>query len=160
MKKTDEWGEFFPTSISPFGYNEIAAFEYYPLTKKESLTKGWKWKESDDVISDVTKTIPASKLPDSIEDIPDDILNWGIICEVSDRPFKIVPQELKFYRTNKLPIPHLHPDERYKMRLSLRNPRKLCDRTCNKCSTDIKTSYHPDRPEKVYCEKCYLKEVY
>ena len=31
MKKTGEWGEFFPSSISPFGYNETVAMEYYPI---------------------------------------------------------------------------------------------------------------------------------
>ncbi|MFA4891303.1 MAG: hypothetical protein WC604_03045 [Candidatus Gracilibacteria bacterium] len=30
MQKTGEWGEFFPTSISPFKYEETAAQDYYP----------------------------------------------------------------------------------------------------------------------------------
>jgi len=34
MKKTSEWGEFFPASISPFGYEETAAMDYYPATKQ------------------------------------------------------------------------------------------------------------------------------
>ena len=58
-----------------------------------------------------------------------------------------------------LPIPHLHPDERHKDRMALRNPRKLWKRTCDKCVKEIETSYAPDRPEKVYCEECYLKEL-
>ena len=28
-----EWGEFFPASLSPFGYNETVANEYYPLSR-------------------------------------------------------------------------------------------------------------------------------
>ena len=160
MKKTGEWGEFFPTSLSPFAYNETAAYEYFPLTKEETLAKGWRWKDPDDRLSGTTKTIPADKLPDSISDIPDDILNWAIICEVSGRPFKVVPQELKFYRRNGLPVPHLHPDERHKKRLALRNPRKLWDRQCAKCQAPIQTTYSPERPEKVYCEECYRKELY
>jgi hypothetical protein len=32
MKKTGEWGEFFPISISPFNYEETPAMDYYPLT--------------------------------------------------------------------------------------------------------------------------------
>lgn len=35
MKKTNEWGEFFPSSISPFGYNETVAQEYFPITKEK-----------------------------------------------------------------------------------------------------------------------------
>ena len=30
-----EWGEFFPSSISPFGYNETVAQDYYPMTREE-----------------------------------------------------------------------------------------------------------------------------
>jgi hypothetical protein len=32
-----EWGEFFPSSMSPFGYNETVAQEYYPMTRDEVL---------------------------------------------------------------------------------------------------------------------------
>jgi len=35
MEKTEEWGEFFPASLSPFGYNETIAMEYFPLTREE-----------------------------------------------------------------------------------------------------------------------------
>jgi len=108
----------------------------------------------------VSKIIPAEKLPANINNIPDDILNWAIQCENTQKPFKIIPQELKFYRENNIPIPHLHPDERHKERMKLRNHRKLYDRKCNKCEKHIQTTYSPDRLEMVYCEECYLQTVY
>lgn len=37
MKKTGEWGEFFPMSLSPFKYEETVANEYFP--KEEKLKK-------------------------------------------------------------------------------------------------------------------------
>jgi hypothetical protein len=37
MQKAGEWGEFFPASLSPFGYNETHAQEYYPMTREEAL---------------------------------------------------------------------------------------------------------------------------
>jgi len=37
MMKTGEWGEFFPASLSPFGYNETVAQEYFPLSREEVL---------------------------------------------------------------------------------------------------------------------------
>ena len=58
-----------------------------------------------------------------------------------------------------LPIPKKCPDCRYQERLKLRNPRKLWNRKCAKCNADIKTTYSPERPETVYCEACYMKEV-
>ncbi|MBU0668310.1 hypothetical protein KJ835_04280, partial [Patescibacteria group bacterium] len=42
MKKTGEWGQFFPMSISPFGYNETIANEYHSLTKDQALAMGAK----------------------------------------------------------------------------------------------------------------------
>ncbi|MEI8092157.1 MAG: hypothetical protein WCG98_08430 [bacterium] len=37
MEADGERGEFFPTSLSPFGYNETVAMEYFPLTKEEAM---------------------------------------------------------------------------------------------------------------------------
>jgi len=108
----------------------------------------------------VEKIIPASKLPDNISDIPDDILNRAIECEITKKPFRIITQELDFYRKHNLPIPRRHPNQRHLDRMSLRNPRKLYYRKCNKCWINIKTTYSPERTEIVYCEECYDKEIY
>lgn len=43
MKSTGEWGEFFPVEISPFGYDETIAQEYYPMSQQEVLERGWNW---------------------------------------------------------------------------------------------------------------------
>jgi len=160
MKETEEWGHFFDPSVSAFAYNESKAQEHFPLTKEEVISKGWQWKDNIDQIPEVEKIIPASRLPDAISDIPDDILNWAIKCERTLRPFRITKQELMYYRKQNIPIPHLHPDERQKSRMVIRNPQKLWLRECDGCGKDIQTSYSPDKPEKVLCEDCYLAEVY
>ncbi|KKW39528.1 hypothetical protein A2454_00700 [Candidatus Peribacteria bacterium RIFOXYC2_FULL_55_14] len=160
MQETKEWGEFFPVTLSPFAYNETNAQLYYPLSEVEVLQHGWRWHKPEDSLSGVKKTILAAKLPASIENIPDDVLNWAITCEETRRPFRIIKQELEFYRKMKLPIPHFHPDERHKRRMALRNPRVLWQRKCGKCGKEVQTTYAPDRPEIVYCEACYLAEVY
>ncbi|MDD2487681.1 MAG: hypothetical protein PHS92_04920 [Candidatus Gracilibacteria bacterium] len=166
MKTTGEWGEFFPSSISPFGYNETVAMEYYPISSRDAInriaTDGkpiFKWSTYENPKPDVTKIIPASKLPENIKDIPDDITNWAIECEVTQKPFRIIKQELEFYRKHDLPIPRRHPDQRHLDRMKLRNPRKLYDRNCDRCNKEIKTTFSPERPEIVYCEDCYNKEI-
>ena len=160
MRSTGEWGEFFNPDVSLFGYNETVAQEYFPMTKEEALKQGFNWSDYEAPFPQATKTLPAHLLPARIEDIPDDILNWAIICEVTGKPFRIVKAELEFYRKHKLPIPHRHPDQRHLDRMALRNPRKLFERTCDKCQENMQTTYTPERPEKVYCEQCYNKEVY
>jgi hypothetical protein len=160
MQETKEWGEFFPVATAPFGYNESKASEWYPLSKKEVLHHGWAWSEYEAPHPQVAKTIPASRLPPSIAEIPDSILQWAIVCEKTGKPFKIIRQELDFYRRSGLPVPHREPKQRHYDRLARTNPCKLFARECAKCKKDIQTTYAPDRPEKVYCEECYLKEVY
>lgn len=159
MKKTGEWGEFFPSSISPFGYNETIANEYYPLSRESALQHLYKWSDYENPRPQVTRTIPASKLPNDITKIPDDILNWAIECEVTGKPFRIVKQELEFYRKHNLPIPRRHPDQRHLDRVNMRNPRKFFERKCDKCSIDVITTCAPEKKETVYCESCYNKEV-
>ena len=160
MQKDGTWGEFFPASLSPFAYNETIAQEYFPLEREGAEKQGWRWREESDEMPLVEKVIPGGKLPERIDDVPDDILKWAIQCEVTKRPFRIVKPELAFYRQWRLPIPHLHPDERHRRRMNLRNPRRLWPRACVKCGKELVSSYMPDRPERIYCEECYLKEVY
>lgn len=153
-----EWGEFFPAGISPFGYNETMAEEHFPLSKEEILARSWKWHQEDDPKNQYLG--PPHEIPDAIENVPDDITKQILRCEVTGKPYKIIPQELKFYRDMNISIPRKCPDQRYKDRIALRNPRKLWDRNCAKCQKAIVTSYSPDRSEQVLCEECYLMEVY
>jgi len=156
MKMYGEWGEFFPSTISPFGYNETVAQEYYPLTKDEVLKHEMKWKEEEVKNSSKIEV----DVPDCLSEIKDDILQTVLFCEVSGKPYKIIKQELDFYRKMDLAVPRRCPDQRHKDRIDQRNPRTLFKRTCSKCGADIETTYSPERPEKVYCEECYLKKVY
>jgi Zn ribbon nucleic-acid-binding protein len=155
-----EWWEFFPASMSPFGYNETVANEYFPLDKEEVKKQNFNWSDYEAPFPKVEKVIPASKLPDTIESIPDDILNWAIECEESWKPFRIIKQELEFYRKHNISIPRRHPDVRHMDRMKMRNPRKLFERKCDKCNKEMITTYAPERPERVYCEDCYNQEIH
>ncbi len=160
MKKTGEWGEFFPVHLSPFAYNETLGNEYYPLDKDEVESRGWRWRDVTIEMPDVEKKIEAHQLPDRIEEVPDDILNWAILCEVTGQPFRITKKELDFYRRQKLPIPRRHSDQRHKDRFALRSPRHLHDRSCDECGTAIRSSHSPDSGQTVYCETCFHRLVY
>jgi hypothetical protein len=160
MRRTGEWGEFLPSPLSLFGYNKTTAQMYAPLSAEDARKRGWRWDEEEAPPPEVKKTIDARMLPDNQKDIPDDILNWAIRCEVTGRPFKIQPQELAFYRSQKLPIPRRHWYQRHLDRFHQRNPRTFWKRQCAKCQKPIETTFAPERPEIVYCEECYLKEVY
>lgn len=160
MRQTGEWGEFFDPQLSAFGYNETTAMDYFPLTKEEALAQGFKWSDFAAPKPQVAKIVKASQLPDSLERVPDEILDWAIECEISGRPFRVIKQELKFLRERGLPLPRRHFDIRNADRAGLRNPRKLLERNCANCSKAMKTTYPENAKEKVFCEECYRKEVF
>ena len=160
MQDSGDWGEFFPLSITRFGYNKTTAQLYYPLSQEQARSIGAQWDDYEPPAPSIKKTVRAEDLPDSIAEIPDEILEWAIVCEVTGKPFKIIAQELSFYRQQNLPLPRRSPDQRHLDRFALRNPRRFWSRTCAKCGKEIQTTYAPDRPEIVYCESCYLQIVY
>jgi hypothetical protein len=184
------YGEFFPPELSPFAYNETIAQEYFPLTKAEAVQKGYRWRDPDTKSYVITKQ--PSDLPDHIKDTEDSMLQETIGCEHAGTcneqcttAFKIIPEELSFYRRMNLPLPRLCPNCRHYQRLKQRNPLKLWHRTCTcqgtqgangkgkmvyentvkhfhndqPCPNEFETSYAPDRPEIIYCEQCYNAEV-
>jgi hypothetical protein len=172
--QTGEYGEFYPKEISLFAYNETLAQEYDPLTKVEALAKGFRWRDPD--TKDYKVTLPTQNLPESIDEIDDNIINETIGCAHEGKcndgcttAFRIIPTELSLYRNMRLPIPRLCPNCRHVERLSYRNPFYLWHRQCmcdkahshhqGHCSNEFETTYAPDRPEIVYCEQCYQNEV-
>lgn len=158
MQKTGEWGEFFPMSISQFGYNETAAYETFPLSRDAALYMGALWSDYESPMPQVSKTIPASALPRTIDEVKDDILDVAIISEEDQKPFRIVKSELAFYRKYNIPLPRKHYKLRGQDRMKLRNPEKLWARNCMKCSTSIMTTYEPSRKQMIYCDTCYLNQ--
>ena len=157
MMKTGEWGEFFPMKFATFAYNTSLAQQYYPLSKEEVEKSELNWHEEDKMNH---YEGPMIKIPDNIQDIDVEIIKKILTCEACGKNYKIIPQELKLYRQLKLPIARKCFNCRHQARYVQRNPRKLWQRTCAKCQSPIQTSYAPERPEIVYCEKCYLNEVY
>ncbi len=180
------YGEFFPIELSPFAYNETVAQEYCTLTKDKAHELGYVWRDPELKEYKVTKKL--DELPGDIKAVGDDILDQIIECahngdcnDQCTKAFKIIPQELQFYRKMNLPIPRLCSNCRHYARLKRRNPMELWHRKCQcagavsengayknivlhqhgkgRCQNEFETSYTPERRETVYCEQCYQTEV-
>jgi len=169
MKKTGEYGEFFPPEIAPVYYNETQGNLYMPMTKEEVLVKGWHWE--DNIPGTFGKeTMSSASIPDKIEDVPDSYLSEIFSCIDCSKNYNVTQNELLFYRKENLPFPRRCANCRYKRRFDLRPPRKLWHANCmcdkkehnheSLCPNEFETSYPPDKRESVYCESCYNKEVY
>ncbi|MEK7088654.1 MAG: hypothetical protein AAB913_00815 [Patescibacteria group bacterium] len=173
MKKEGVYGDFFPSSISPFGYNETLAQEYIPMTEKEAKEKGFNW-QNQMTGTYGKETIKGKDMPETIEEVSEDppapdqaggragILKEILVCEDCKKNFRITKSEFDFYKRMNIPLPHKDFECRHKERMLKRNPRKLWHRKCMKegCKNEFETSYSPDRPEIIYCETCYQQEVY
>ena len=177
---TYKFGEFFPAELSYFGYNESVAQEHFPLTKEEAEARHFSWREK--LSFTVGKeTIGPEELPDPIKDVSDDITKETLVCMECKRNYRIVLQELQFYRQMNIPLPRRCFFCRHKARFRFRNPFSLWPRRCQcagrksengvysntaehfhgtgSCPNEFRTSFPPDRPEIVYCEQCYQAEV-
>jgi hypothetical protein len=101
-------------------------------------------------------------LPDSINDVSEEIIKEIISCSDCKKAYRIINSELQFYKRIGLPLPRKCHNCRFLDRFKFINKPKLYHRQCMKegCSNEFETSYAPDRPEIVYCERCYQQEVY
>jgi hypothetical protein len=191
-----KYGEFLPIEFSPFPYNQTPAQEHFSLSKEEALRKGYYWEDIKE--REYLPTISWKELPDHIKEADDSILKEIILCQAWEennekalehncaKAYRILPQELQFYRHYKLPLPRKCPNSRHFDRIKQRNPLKLWHRRCQcngatsekrqetgnqyqnttlhfhgskQCPNEFETSYSPERPEIVYCEECYNAEV-
>jgi len=151
MKKTGEWGQFFPVELSPFAYNETAANYRFPLKKEEAAKRGYRWREPDP--KEYAKQ--SFVLPDDLKAVDGAMCEQVLACVDCGKNYKIMPKELAFYKKLSIPLPRKCTDCRFLERISSRNPRHLWPKKCIKCAKDMMTTYAPERPEKVYCEECY-----
>ena len=162
-----KYGEFFPSEISPFAYNETIAQEYFPMKTEKIKDSGYLYRQPTK--REYKVTIKSEDLPDHIKDVKDDIVNEIIACPnngneltLCTQAYRIIEDELTFLRKYNIALPRFCPNCRHYKRLSQRNPMKLWHRKCMKegCNNEFETSYAPERPETVYCERCYQNEVY
>jgi hypothetical protein len=151
------YGEFLPISLSEFAYNETLAHVFFPKTKEQAISAGFKWHEA--VPTPYTITKQSGDVPDNLAETSDDITKEVIACASCGKAYRIVPNELMLMKRMSMPLPRECPNCRHNARFARTNLPRLYDRKCAKCGSEIKTSYSPDRPEIVYCESCYNSEV-
>lgn len=124
MKNTGEWGEFFPSKYSHFGYNETIAQDNYSLSKNKALEKGFNWFDNIQFTTNL-ETMDINSIQDDIKNVPDTIINEILKCGKTGRNYKITDQELKFYQKMQVPIPRKCFFARHNERINMRRARKF-----------------------------------
>lgn len=154
MRRDGSWGEFFPEKISPHPYETTVAHEYFPLVME---------REKVFAAGQPPSLIPGSGGQLRAQNTFPLSAN-GEIKEVYDcadcaKPFRVISQELAFYKKQGLWLPSKCPNCRHLERLKIRKPRFLWKDKCAKCAKIINSSANPAFGLRVYCEGCYLGEL-
>lgn len=173
------YGEFFPIELSAIPYNHSIVQEHFPLEENAVKEQGWFWLNPEAKEYDIT--MEASTLPETSKEADKSILKEIIRCSECKRAYRIIEPELAFLQEEGIPLPRLCVDCRHAKRIAWRNKSLLYERACDcqgsssqnakykneanhfhgqgVCPNKFKSAYAPDRPDIVYCEKCYIEEV-
>ncbi|MEI7709365.1 MAG: hypothetical protein WCI76_01475 [bacterium] len=160
-----KYGEFFPSELSPFSYEDSSASDYFP---NGNISK---------TLNEYAIEVKSSELSEKISDTDESIIGKVIECVDAQKcahrcigAFKITRMEFEFYKRFNLPLPRVCPNCRFYTRMQKLNPINTWDRVCmcennnhnheNKCLVEFKTNYSPENPQIIYCEACYKKEMY
>jgi len=148
-----EYGSFFPPHLSYFYYNQSEGMNYFPITKEEATKRGFAW-----FTEKVEDFVPTYTLPDHIRDVKDDVLHAVLRSEKSGKKYRMIKQELEFYRRMNVPPPHTSPMERIQENLKHTAILPLKTMKCSRHGETIETVYDSTK-QQVYCEKCYQETI-
>jgi hypothetical protein len=125
---------------------------WFPLTEDEVRQKGWRWSSS---LPGTFHKETVDRVPDSIGSVGNEILNEVLRCSSCGRNYRLIAQELAFYRRHNLPLPVQCFECRRTRRMRGRNPRQLWKLSCALCTAPITTTFSPESKTCVVCDKCY-----
>lgn len=171
-----KYGEFFPVELSPFAYNESTAQDFFFMEKSQIEESGFPYVEIEKHRGSYQPTMKARELPPT-RLVGESIIKEVIACQSAEEGkcsgtgvFRVTENEFNFYKNIGIPLPRKCPNCRMSDRIKKRNPIKLWQRNCmcekeghgheNKCPNEFETTYAPERPETIYCERCYQQEMY
>ncbi|MES3032045.1 MAG: hypothetical protein V4699_02255 [Patescibacteria group bacterium] len=159
------FGEFFPSELSPFAYNETTANEFFPLTPEKAVENGFIWYKR--LERTYKPTITSENIPDNFSEIPPSITSEILECINSKvglddctTAFRVTENEVGFYKRFNLPLPDKCPNCRHRARLQFRTVPRFHTAICANegCGKEILTAYADETPN-LYCKECYLQAV-
>ena len=159
MKNRGEWGTFFPLSTAYCGYNLSLAQMMFPMSENEAIKFGAKWEKTSE--PKYENIISGDDLPDTIDEVGDEIVKQRILCPETKLSYNITKEELAFYREHGIPLPRRHFDwrtlERFKPFSLMVMPQKGI---CYFCKKEIEHYYAPELGfQKIACLECYQREI-
>ncbi len=79
-------------------------------------------------------------------------------CQNCRQNFTIAPEDFSYYERMQVPAPTFCPQCRLLRRLTAYSKRVLYKRKCDLCEEAKFSMYHPDSPQKIYCNECWWSD--
>jgi hypothetical protein len=159
MLSRGEYGDGLGFEFSGQAYNFSLGQISYPLSEAEIKNLGgFSAKEPETNVGSMS-VIDSELVPETIEEVTDEILQKAIRCEVTGRPFRITETELVFYRNMQIPLPTVHPVIRMEGHFKLSLPAKKYVASCVQCGVTTPSVFNPEEFNNLYCESCFRQEV-
>ena len=156
MKKTGEWGQWFPHSMSPYYYDETDASLIFSVTGEEAKRMGLRMRKQKR--REKSEGSPVSKIPDRVADFKKADLKKSFLCEETDRAYKITKEELAMHKQLGVPLPRVS----WQARLAEHYPKAYPlphETTCAHCGKSIYSFLDPKKTTRpLWCDACYLQK--
>lgn len=115
----DYYGLPFPFKCAPFTYLDSTFGDYDHMTKEEVEKIGWIYGDEEGKPNGGDYN-SVNEIIDDISDLSGDELHKTFLCEKSQKPFKIIPQEIRLLQKIGAPLPHNHHETRFQERVQFR----------------------------------------
>lgn len=153
--KTETWSERWKGTVYVLEAEKFISEAILDLGWDEKIDIKWRTQEVEHDLPIGVDFIEGKDLAE-IQQVDDSITDTIILCEISKRPYRIISQELAFYKKYNIPLPRKHPDTRYEERFKKAPANILCLRKCWNCTKEVLSVWQED---KIICEECYLKSI-
>jgi len=160
MLKNGEYEDGLGFEFSGQSYNSSIAQIAFSLTDEQIIKLGGYISKDPEINLEGITIISHQDVPQTIQEVNDDITEKAILCEISGRPFRIIASELSFLRRIGIPLSTVHPMLRMRDRIAMAPTGKKYKTICVNCNKEIETVFNPNDGYLFYCEKCYQQEVY
>jgi len=121
MKRTGEWGQWFPVKYAPHYYHESSGHEFMEQVPLEVvIPRGYRTGPSESIATPQDGTY-LNEVPDRLnEDAYAKLMGIPIRCGHTGKLFKLQKRELEFYKIYNIPPPRIHWRERMERALTQR----------------------------------------
>ena len=129
------------------------------MSEEEASSRGLFWQKDVEVDTSAVKTISINDLPDDTNDVDESIYDFAILGENSGKPFRLIKEEVNFYKRYNIALPYDTPYQRIIDRFRTLSNFQTYSDICVNCGIEIISAYKKSDGYKPYCEKCYQQEV-